>query len=157
MTNSAIDTAPWWLPADWQAVGLAILGGVVITQIAKLAYRDATGRKPKRYLIVALSVVVTVGLITLITWLGDVSLKASLRSGLMWGAASPILWIAAQAAMRRWTPGLAATLGENRRRSGDARDSEQWTPEQRENFRKQEGESDPTLFGDTTITKRNNS
>ena len=45
--QQSIAQAPWWAAPDLQLAALAILGGVAVTQVAKLWFKDATGRKPR--------------------------------------------------------------------------------------------------------------
>lgn len=108
--------APWWavyLP-DVEAVAWAVAGGMVITQMWKL-WREDAGRKPRAYQPVAVSVVVTTMLATIGPWLTGVDLRVALAGGLKIGPAAPLIWLAAKWAMRRWAPGLARVVGEDRR------------------------------------------
>ena len=128
------NTAPWWLPQDWLVVVLSILGGVVLTQFWKLHCRYRFGNKPRRYVIAFMSVVFTGALLTAFGWLDDQPIKQAIRTGMLWGLPSPILWLVIQWAIRRHAPGLADAIGECRRTH--RADGERWTEEQRQAYRR---------------------
>ena len=139
--QQTIAQAPWWAAPDLQVAARAVLGGVAVTQVCKLWFKDITGRKPRSYSTVALSILVTAALATAIAWTGGAELRAAAGEGLKLGPASPLIWLVVQWAARRWAPRLAEMMGENRRTRDDG---EVWTDAQRR------AHSEKTLFGDTT-------
>lgn len=109
------DKIPWYVPPEWQVWILALAGGVAITQVCKLAYADWKGNRPPTYITVIVAILTTTLLASAIVWAEGSSVRAALAAGLKIGPASPLIWLVARWAARRWAPMLAVMLGEDRR------------------------------------------
>lgn len=117
---------PWW--GTYLPLVLQLLGGVVLTQIAKGAIAEG-GRRLSDTYTAALAVVMTTLLSFVVHVTAGVGLPLAFSRALELGAAAPLLWIVMKWAMLSWAPTLAVMVGECRRR-GD-RDGEAWTQHER--------------------------
>lgn len=136
--------APWWLPEDWLVVVLGITSSYGLAQIWFLHCRYRFGRKPPRYQKALVTIAIAVVWLSLLGWLDDQGIKKAIHTGLLWGSASPILWMVIQEIVYWKSPSLAVRLGYDRR--GPRSDETQWDDQKRELCRR-------GLFEDTAQMK----
>lgn len=100
---------------EWEQWAWAILGGTFGAEIWK-RWRRHKGYKPKGFMIATVSGLICMFLGILTIWADTHDATQAIAGGVKVGIVGPGLWWGAMAVMWKFTPWLAASFGEDRRR-----------------------------------------